>query len=342
MDATHANLLKPEADLKTAAVLEAVQTAAVDAIVVIDGDGVIRQFNPAACRMFQYQPEEVLGRNVSLLMPAPHQARHDEYIARYRRTGEPHIIGKGRRVQARRKDGSRFPVQLSVTEVPLGDQVWFAGVMSDMTEQVTLQQAVVDRSEAERAQIGQELHDVLAQQLTALSLLSRALEKEIEKDEGPGLAAAREISELSRKAMEEARMLSHGLFPTELIKRGVVSALRQLCGNQARLWGVACRLRAEPELIDLEPSVAMHLYRITQEAMMNSVKHGQATQLDVVLRVGESLHLTVKDNGTGFDGRPGEGIGLSIMDYRAKLMGGVFDITARSERGCRVDVVVPA
>ncbi len=106
-----------------------------DAMIVIDEAGLVRSFSAAAERSFGYRAEQVLGRNVALLMPPPDSARHDSYIARYLGTGERRIIGIGRIVSARRADGTIFPVQLTVGEVagPPGQRL-FTGFVQDLSE----------------------------------------------------------------------------------------------------------------------------------------------------------------------------------------------------------------
>lgn len=112
----------------------ALMDAAVDAMIVIDQRGLIQEFNPAAQRMFGYEPGEVLGCNVSLLMPAPYATDHDHYLQRYNATGEARIIGIGREVQARRQDGSVFPIDLSVGEVKEDGEVFFVGIIRDISD----------------------------------------------------------------------------------------------------------------------------------------------------------------------------------------------------------------
>ena len=114
--------------------LNALVTHAADGIITIDAEGTVRLFNPAAERLFGYRAEEVMGRNVSMLMPEPYHSEHDGYMRRYLETGERRIIGIGREVSGRRKDGAVIPIYLSVAEVDWGEQRLFAGIVHDLSE----------------------------------------------------------------------------------------------------------------------------------------------------------------------------------------------------------------
>jgi PAS domain S-box-containing protein len=120
-------------------ILQAVLNAAVDGIVMIDTAGIIQSVNPSVQKMFGYVPEELLGRNVKVLMPAPWQEEHDGYLARYLATGEARIIGIGREVEGRRRDGSTFPLDLAVSEVRYGGEVFFLGTLRDISERVRME-----------------------------------------------------------------------------------------------------------------------------------------------------------------------------------------------------------
>jgi PAS domain S-box-containing protein len=120
--------------------LRSIIDSAVDGIIVIDHNGHIESFNPAAERLFGYSQAEVVGRNVSMLMPSPYHEEHDEYLRRYLTTGQAQIIGIGREVTARRQDGSVCPVHLSVGEMAIGGQRKFTGILHDLSDRVALEQ----------------------------------------------------------------------------------------------------------------------------------------------------------------------------------------------------------
>lgn len=132
--------------------LRAVVDTAADGIVTIDSAGLMQSFNPAAERLFGYSAAEVLGRNVTLLMPEPHRSQHDQYLQRYLSGGEAHVIGVGREVSARRKDGSPIPIGLAVSDMRLGARRLFTGILRDLTD--------AKRAEQRQSQLIQDLQNV--------------------------------------------------------------------------------------------------------------------------------------------------------------------------------------
>lgn len=122
--------------------LRAVVDTAVDGIITIDHRGNIETVNPATVQMFGYTAEELIGHNVRMLMPEPYRSEHGSYMANYLRTGERKIIGAGREVQGRRKDGTVFPLELAVSETPLENRVIFTGIVRDVTVRHRAEQAI--------------------------------------------------------------------------------------------------------------------------------------------------------------------------------------------------------
>jgi two-component system sensor kinase FixL len=142
--------------------LHAILDTTLDGIVVIDAQGHIESFNRGAQTLFGYPEEEVIGRNVSILMPEPDHARHDAYLQRYLMTGEARVIGVGREVAGRRRDGTVFPLQLSVNEMRIGGERKFTGILHDLTDRVRMEQRL--REQEALARLG-EMAAVIAHEV---------------------------------------------------------------------------------------------------------------------------------------------------------------------------------
>jgi PAS domain S-box-containing protein len=130
--------------MENAALLKAIIDNAIDGIITINERGIVESINPAACKLFLCKQEEVVGKNISILMPPPDRDQHDEYITRYQRTREPHIIGMGREVTGLRKDGTTFPFRLGVSEVPFADRKIFAGFIHDLSREKEAEEQLRD------------------------------------------------------------------------------------------------------------------------------------------------------------------------------------------------------
>jgi len=149
--------------------LQSILDTVLDATIVIDVSGTMLSFNASAVRQFGYSPEEAVGRNVSMLMPAPYREQHDNYLGRYLTTGEKRIIGVDRVVMGRRKDGSTFPMKLAVGELRQGDRIFFTGFIRDLTEREE-SQAMLDQARSELARLARlnelgEMASTLAHEL---------------------------------------------------------------------------------------------------------------------------------------------------------------------------------
>ena len=121
--------------MENAALLVAIIENAIDGIITIDERGKIETINPAACKLFEYIPEEVIGKNVSMLMPPPDKEQHDEYLHRYQQTGHAHIIGIGREVKGLKKDGSVFPFRLGISQVQYSGRKIYTGFIHDLSRE---------------------------------------------------------------------------------------------------------------------------------------------------------------------------------------------------------------
>jgi two-component system, LuxR family, sensor kinase FixL len=317
---------------------EAIFRSAADGIIIIDDRGMIQAFNPAAERLFGYRPAEVLGQDVTVLMPMPYRAMHHRALSAHLRGRPAQAAEMGREGVGRKKDGTMFPLHLSMSEVRRAGRLRFVGIVHDLTGRRRLQQAIVKVSEDVRRQIGQEIHDVLGQQLTTISLLTHA------GASGNARRLMAEIHRLTGEAMQQARRLAHGLYPAALERHGLCAALEEMAVTFRRTTSADCRYVGVSSGLDVPPETALHLYRIAQEALTNAVRHGQARSITIDLREGrDGLVLSVEDNGRGLRrGRPeaGTGIGVPIMKYRAAVLGGDLSVRRRSPQGvcvrCRI------
>jgi two-component system, LuxR family, sensor kinase FixL len=330
-----------ESEAKARAILE----TTVDAMITIDARGIVESFNKAAEQIFGYTASEVIGRNVKMLMPQPYREEHDGYIRSYHETGRRNIIGIGREVTGQRKDGSTFPMDLSVSEVQLEDRQMFTGIIRDITERRILEQRLLEISDEERRRIGQDLHDGLGQMLTGIGLITQNLARRMAKQAHPVAGEIEEITGLVKDADQFARALARGLVPVDLEANGLSSALHRLAENAGRLFSVNCRFEeVSGEALVADNTASTHFYRIAQEAVSNAVKHGKASEIVVTLAVGEDqVRLRVKDNGVGF---PDElekerGMGVNIMQYRARIIGGSLEIRRDPAGGTVVTCTMP-
>ena len=158
--------------------LRAVLESATDGIITIDERGLIESYNAAAADLFGYAASEVIGKNVNMLMPAHDSAAHDGYIDRYLRTGEPRIIGIGREVMGRRKDGSEFPMRLAVSEVQLQNRRIFTGIIYDLALQKEMQQQWKKLNDALETKV-QERTEELEATVSKLLETNQKLKREI-------------------------------------------------------------------------------------------------------------------------------------------------------------------
>jgi two-component system sensor kinase FixL len=324
--------------------LRAILDTAVEGIITIDGRGIIESVNPAAEKTFGWKASELVGKNVSMLMPAPYKQQHNDYIANYLRTGHARIIGIGREVVGQRKDGGMFPMDLAVSEVRLANRRLFAGFVRDITDRKRLEQEILEISDRERQRLGQDLHDGLCQHLAGIELMSQVLEQKLAPKSKADAARVAEIAGHVREAIGQTRLLARGLFPVTLESEGLKSALEELAVNTEKIFGIKCRLvsRGEMKLFDL--AAATHLYRIAQEAVSNAFKHGKAKEVTLELDFEpERVSLSVRDNGMGFsrEAAKNKGMGLRIMRYRAGMLGGTLAVEPNGNGGTRVVCSVP-
>jgi signal transduction histidine kinase len=206
-----------------------------------------------------------------------------------------------------------------------------------------LERDIIDISERERRRIGRDLHDSICQYLAAISFTAGRLKRELERESFAGAKTAGDIEDFLQDALTKTRDLSRGLSPVDRDERGLESALNDLASTTSRLMEILCIFRCPEPVRVRDNDVSVHLFRIAQEALSNATKHGHARSVVIALEEsGENLTLSVSDDGTGFDPQQTEqgGIGLSIMAYRARTVGGKLQVESKSPTGTIVSCTI--
>jgi PAS domain S-box-containing protein len=336
----------------------AVIETAVDAIILINRHGRVESFNPAASRMFGYAADEVIGRNVSMLMPEPYASEHDHYLRRYQMTGERRIIGIGREVVGRRKDGTTFPAHLSVGELAIEGERMFSGIVRDLTERVSLEHRLRDESGLVR--IG-ELAAVLAHEvknpLAAVSGAIQMLGDHLSADEDREI-----VQEILRRLDGLGALMSDLLLyarPPRL-RVGTVDVmelLRSLVSffGSDPSWkalrvvvdGAVPPLQADPELLKV----------VFQNLLLNAAQAMQGRgEISIRLRtIDRYAHVDIRDHGPGIPPEVreklftpffttkarGTGLGLATVRRLAESHLGHVEILESGSEGTTVRVTLP-
>lgn len=209
-----------------------------------------------------------------------------------------------------------------------------------------LEREIVAISEREQRRIGQDLHDGLCQYLAALGCAAAALGRELgEMRLSEQAEVADELATELQRAVIQSRDLAHGLVPVPMEEAGLNAALETLAASVTRMQGLECTFECNPDLPAFDGPAATHLYRIAQEAISNAAKHGRARTIAVSLRGNSGVPmLRIIDDGLGISKtrNRSEGVGLRIMDYRARCLGGVLQIEEKSTGGTVVSCLLPA
>jgi PAS domain S-box-containing protein len=237
--------------------------------------------------------------------------------------------------------GERINLEISTRLIEhQGRQIEIEGVARDVTERRRLEKEISEISTREQRRIGHDLHDGVCQQLAATAFLSEILADKLGEQNRPEATEARKITELVNQANQQTRGVARGLFPVRLEENGLVSALEELAENAAAFFDTRCEFYCESPVSIQSLAVAHHLYFIAQEAMLNAVKHGKASLIEIRLSAdGDNAGmLVIRDNGHGFVSPPADarGMGIRIMRFRAKMIGGGIQIQPRAERGTEV------
>lgn len=353
---------------------QALMEAAVDAILVIDHRGRITALNDATRRMFGYRTDELLGQNVSLLMPEPDRGAHQHYMDQYEATGRARIIGIGREVAAARKDGSIFPAHLSVGRIEDGRRPRFIGIVRDITAEraarATQERLARVAHLATMGEMATAVAHEINQPLTALMTYAQACERYLampDPDRAELAAAVREIkaegtraAEIIRRLRQLVRRDANARRPTDI--NALLEELKTLIDADARAHEARVSIgnASSLPLALVDPTqiqqVVLNVVRNAFEALEEAPAGAREVELASRLTDDGDIEISVTDNGPGVTAdaaqrlfepffttkRAGTGLGLAMSRTIIESHRGTIGVRAAEPRGTTFFMRLPA
>jgi PAS domain S-box-containing protein len=334
--------------------------SAMDAIVTVDEDQRVVLFNAAAEAMFGRPREQAIGAALSRFIPERFRAEHERHIRRFGESGtSSRRMGAQRIVFGLRSDGGEFPIDASISQITESGKKFYTVILRDVTERMRAEEALRrsreelrelasianSAREQEKSRIARELHDELAQSLTALKMDVAWLTEQLpsgQKSLSEKLAA---MQALLDGTVAATRRISADLRPLMLDDLGLVPAAEWLVQSFTERTGIQCELAVGAPDLELGDPHASAVFRILQESLTNVARHARATRVEVALDSEDGVvTLMVRDNGRGFspkEPRRPDSYGLMGLRERAYLLGGEVRIESEHGRGTTVEVRIP-
>lgn len=317
-----------------------VMEAVPDPIIVYDMSGRVTYLNPAFTEVFGWAAKEILGGKLDHFVPPETWEETRQGLA---------IITAGKplsSVETRRfvKSGDTIDVSIrgAVYNDRHGKPVGSVIIHRDVTDLKKLEKQLLNVGDKERQKIGQDLHDDLCPHLIGIEGFIRVLATKAAKEAPEVHELALRIAALIKEAITKSRHLARGLCPVYLVDHGLEFSLRELAANTQSVFDQSCRFICSQPVTMRDNTMSTHIFRIAQEAVHNAARHARAEQIEIRLALaGDVLQLRVSDTGGGdFDAVGNAGMGLRIMAYRAKMIGGALDIVPTPGEGTQVHLTL--
>ena len=325
--------------------------SAMDAIISCDDAQKIVLYNRAAEKTFGWTVEEALGQPLEMLLPSRYHQLHSQQVRRFGATGTTsRRMGDNTVLYARRKNGDEFPIDASISQLNTPEGKLYTVILRDITERVRAREELAAFAaesagvrEQEKSRIARELHDELAQSLTAAKMDAIWLREHLPADREAQSKIATMLTMLDT-CVAATRRIAADLRPLVLDDLGLVPALEWLVQTFTQRTTVRCELLVDDSL-ELDEPFATGIFRIVQESLQNVAKHAEAQHVEVELKTeGDYLLLRVQDDGIGFrpsQPRKPQSLGLVGLRERAQLMRGELRVDSSPGAGTRVDARIP-
>lgn len=307
-----------------------------DAVFYVNQDGLIREWNEGASRIFEVPPEAALGQTIFDI--CPHENGHpfnDKLIPLVEKNGSAEEV-----LQCQLQSGEEIIIRAKVTALPHGDEKGYIVCASDITTQKKLEVEILRVTENEQRRIGQDIHDDLCSQLSGIGMMAKALERQMNTDREQEARMMADISNMIADAGQKARSLAKGLLPAALDTQGLPMAILEMAEQSEKLFGVKCDVTVlgEQQLESIEAGVAVQLFRIAQEATTNAMKHSDSELIRISLIADEGYaKLEISDDGKGMhDELVSSGLGMSTMRQRAEMINAEFELHSRLGKGTQI------
>jgi two-component system sensor histidine kinase DevS len=320
--------------------------AAPDAMLLTDAHGQILLVNRQTESMFGYERTELLGKAVEELVPERFRDVHRAHRTRYRAEPRTRAMGAGSDLVGRRRDGTEFPVEISLSPLNGPTGLLVVASVRDISERLETEEQLRHASEElrlleDRERIARNLHDNVIQRLFAAGMSMQAIAAMLTTE---NQAAARRmdgiIDELD-ETIRDIRTAIYGLQPQSGRRGGLRHQILRIVEEQQSSLGAEPRVRFDG-LIDAVPDeIAEHLLASLREALSNVARHARATNIEVVVEAGDEVTLRVLDDGVGIAETPSSGYGIGNMVERAASLGGSFRAVPRDGTGTLAEWRVP-